>query len=44
MDSEPIATEAEGRMAIDSEAMGARGIIALVKSNYLVNNIEKKQL
>ena len=41
MDSEPIASEAEGRMAIDSEAMRAREIIVLVKSNYLVKNIEK---
>ena len=30
--------------AIDSEAMRARGIIFLVKSNYLVKNFEKKQL
>ena len=30
--------------AIDSEAMRARGIIASVKSNYLVKNIEIKQL
>ena len=30
--------------AIDSEAMKARGIIALVKSNWLVKNIETKQL
>ena len=33
MGSESIAHEAEGRMAIDSEAMRARGIIVLVKSN-----------
>ena len=34
MDSESISHEAEGRMrAIDSETMGARGIIVLVKSN-----------
>ena len=30
--------------AIDSEAMRARGMIVLVKSNQLVKNIEKKQL
>jgi len=30
--------------AIDSEAMMARGIIVLVKSNLLVKNIEAKQL
>ena len=28
----------------DSEAMRARGIIVLVKSNWLVKNIETKQL
>ena len=33
MGSESIAHEAEGRMAIDSEAMRARGIIVLVKSS-----------
>ena len=33
MGYESIAHEAEGRMAIDSEAMRARGIIVLVKSN-----------
>ena len=34
MGSESIAHEAEGRMAaIDSEAIRARGIIVLVKSN-----------
>ena len=33
MDYESIAHEAEGRMAIDSEAMRERGIIVLVKSN-----------
>ena len=31
-------------IAIDSEAMRARGIIVLVKSNWLVKNIETKQL
>ena len=30
--------------AIDSEAMRARGMIVLVKSNYFVKNIEAKQL
>ena len=30
--------------AIDSEAMRTRGIIVLVKSNYLVKSIEAKQL
>ena len=30
--------------AIDSEAMRARGITVLVKSNKLVENIETKQL
>ena len=30
--------------AIDSQAMRARGIIVLLKSNYLVKNIETKQL
>ena len=29
---------------LDSEAMRARGIIVLVKSNWLVKNIETKQL
>ena len=32
------------RYLIDSEAMRARGIIVLVKSNQLVKNIETKQL
>ena len=31
-------------IAIDSEALRARGIIVLVKSNQLVKNIECKQL
>ena len=45
MGSESIALEAEGRMRyIDSEALRARGIIVLVKSNQLVKNIETKQL
>ena len=30
--------------AIDSEAMSARGIIVLVKSNLLVKNIENKNI
>ena len=33
MGSESIAHEAEGEWAIDSEAMRARGMIVLVKSN-----------
>ena len=41
MGSESIAHEAE--WAIDSEAMRARGIIVLVKSNKLVKNIENKK-
>ena len=32
------------KWAIDSEAMRARGIIVLVKSNSLVKNIKTKQL
>ena len=39
MGSESIAHEA----SIDSEAMMARGIIILVKSNYLVKNIGNKK-
>jgi len=39
MGSESITHEAEGR-----EAMRARGIIVLVKSNQLVKNIETKRL
>ena len=42
MGCESIARKAE--WAIDSEAMGARGIIVFVKSNKLVKNIETKQL
>ena len=30
--------------ATDSEAMRAKGIIVIVKSNYLVKNIEAKRL
>ena len=45
MGSESITHETDGRMGyIDSEAIRARGIIVLVKSNYLVKNIETKQL
>ena len=33
----------ESSWANDSEAMRARGIIVLVKSNYLVKNIENKK-
>ena len=40
MGSESIAYEAEGRI----EAMRAREIIVLVKSNWLVKNFETKQL
>ena len=36
-------TEVE-KAGIGSEAMRAKGIIVLVKSNYLVKNIETKQL
>ena len=31
------------KWAIDSEAMRAIGIIVLVKSNYLIKNIENKK-
>ena len=44
MGTESIAYEAETDWAIDSEAMKARGIIVLVKSNMLVKSIETKQL
>ena len=37
-------TRPKGEWAIDSEAMRARGIIVLVKSNKLVKNIETKHL
>ena len=30
--------------AVDSEAMRAKGIIVIVKSNYFVKNIEAKRL
>ena len=42
MGSELIALSAS--WAIDSEAIRARGIIVLVKSNQLVKNTETKQL
>ena len=45
MGSESIAHDAEGRMGYWlREAMRARGIIVLVKSNWLVKNIVAKQL
>ena len=45
MGSESIAHETGGRMGyLLREAMRARGIIVLVKSNWLVKNIETKQL
>ena len=40
MSSESIAA----KWAIDSEAMRARGIIVLVKSNWLVKIIENKKI
>ena len=42
MGSESMRPKAE--WAIESEAMRARGIIVLVRSNQLVKNIETKQL
>ena len=42
MGSESIA-QPKAEWAIDSEAMRARGIIVLVKSNQLVKNIENKK-
>ena len=44
MCSQSIAHEVEGRMGYNSEAMRARGIIVLVKSNYLVKNIKNKEI
>ena len=35
---------AKAEWAIDAEAIRARGIIVLVKSNYLVKNNDTKQL
>ena len=40
MGSESTAAE----WAVELQAMSARGIIVLVKSNYMVKNIETKQL
>ena len=37
-----VAREAEAEWAIDSEATRARGIIALVKSNWLVKKYRDK--
>ena len=34
----------KAKWAIDSQAMRARGIIVLVKSNQLVKNIEEKKI
>ena len=44
MGSESTAMRPKAEWAIDSEAMRARGIIVLVKSNYLVKNIENKKV
>ena len=44
MGSESIAMRPMAEWAIESEAMRAKGIIVLVTSNYLVKNIETKQL
>ena len=41
LSQQPMRPKAE--WAIDSEAMRARGIIVLVKSNQLVKNIENKK-
>ena len=38
-----IALRPKAELAIDSEAMRARAIIVLVKSNKLVQNIENKK-
>ena len=38
-----IALRPKSELAIDSDAMRARAIIVLVKSNKLVQNIEKKK-
>ena len=42
MGSESIAHETEAEWAIDSEAMRARGIMFLVKSNWLVKKYRDK--
>ena len=39
-----VAHEAKAEWAIDSEAMRARGIIALVKSNWLVKKISRQNI
>ena len=44
MGSESIAMRPRAEWPIDSEAMRAREIIVLVKSNYLVKNIENKKI
>ena len=44
MGSESRAHEAKGRMAIDLEAMRARGIIVLVKSNKLVKKVSRQNI
>ena len=45
MGFESVAHEAEGRMDYwVGEAMRARGIIFLVKSKYLIKNIENKKI
>ena len=44
MGSQSIAMRPRAEWAIDSEAMRAREIIVLVKSNYLVKNIENKKI
>ena len=43
MGSESIVIRPKAEWAIDSEAMRARRIIVLVKSNQLVKNIENKK-
>ena len=42
MGSESIAHDAEADWAIDSDAMRARGLIVLVKSNQLVKKISRQ--
>ena len=39
-----MGSESKAEWAIASEAMRARGIIILVKSDWLVKNFETKQL
>ena len=43
MGSESIAHETERPNGLLTQAVRARGIIAFVKSNYLVKNIEKQK-